>query len=550
MTNPFFEALSRKAKSHPDDVLFDLYGVSGHEKSLSFSHVQDRVSSTAQMFMDLGVSNGDIVLIFAQHSEGMLLAFLGAQWMGAIPAFMPPPTIKQDPNAWAMSHRELIDRIQPHHVVSEPSCLGHVKGLGVDVVISTDEIERFQSLRLPAAISVDLDRIAFLQHSSGTTGLKKGVMVTYHQLLSQLDVYGDSIGIDDTSNVVSWLPIYHDMGLIAATLLPVRRAVPVRLVDTFAWLSNPSTLISLLEKFPNAYCWLPNFAFNYLSKRTRLDLSETALASVRAVINCSEPCKQDDMRAFEARFHPHGLPLNAVQVCYAAAEYVFAITQTRRGAVIEGLLVDADVLETEKRVVMAHSATDRTKVIVPVGTPIEGAEVRIGDDLPDGHVGEVIIRGPSMCSGYFRNDETTKKKFVGGWYRTGDLGFRLNGAFYITGRIDDLVIVRGKNLYAHDIEELASGVDGVKIGRATAFGIDDSSGTQQLILVVEPDGDVAPKTLKIEISERINASFGIVPADIIVVRSNSLVKTTSGKISRAENRNRYLAKALDKAPAA
>lgn len=549
MTNPFFEALSRKSRSHPEDICFDLFGVSGHEKSLSFSHMEDRIASTAQMYSDNGISNDDIVLIFAQHSEGMLLAFFGAQWMGAIPAFMPPPTVKQDVKAWAATHQQLIERIKPHVVVSEPSCIEHVKALGVDIVISTDDIETFSAASTPDAISVDLDRIAFLQHSSGTTGLKKGVMVTYRQLLSQLDVYGASIGIDASANVVSWLPIYHDMGLIAATLLPMRIGAPVRLIDTFAWLSNPSSLISLLAAHRNAYCWLPNFAFNYLAKRTRVELSDDALAGVAAVINCSEPCKQDDMRAFRTRFEPHGLTANAVQVCYAAAEYVFAMTQTPRGEPIEGLLVDAHILETEKRVVVAHEATDRTKVIVPVGLPIEGAEIRIGDNLPDGHVGEVIIRGPSMCSGYFRNESTTAEKFVDGWYRTGDLGFRHIGVLYVTGRIDDLIIVRGKNLYAHDIEELASSVPGVKPGRTTAFGVDDPSGTQQLILAVEATGEISPKSLKIEISDRINTNFGIVPADIIAVRSNSLVKTTSGKISRAENRKSYLAKTLDVAPA-
>ncbi|NRQ14609.1 AMP-binding protein [Ensifer sesbaniae] len=545
MANPFFEALTGKSKNFPEEVCFDLHGIAGHEKRLTFSHVHDRISSTAQMYIENGVAKGDIVLIFAQHSEGMLLAFFGAQWMGAVPAFMPPPTIKQDVSAWAKGHKRLIDRIQPHLVVSEPSSLEHVKALGVDVIVSTDEIEVFQTPKRPTAVPVDLDNIAFLQHSSGTTGLKKGVTVTYRQLLSQLDVYGDAIGIDDTSNVISWLPIYHDMGLVAATLLPMRKGVPVRLIDTFAWLSNPGVLISLLEKHPNAYCWLPNFAFNYLAKRARLDLSENALSGVRAVINCSEPCKQDDMHAFETRFGPHGLPANAVQICYAAAEYVFAIAQTPRRAPITGLLVDAHILESERRVVVAHEATDRSKVIMPVGMPIEGVDIRIGDNLQDGNVGEVVIRGPSMCGGYFRNEETTKRKFVDGWYQTGDLGFKYEGVLYITGRVDDLIIVRGKNLYAHDIEQLASTIPGVKPGRTTAFGVDDASGTQQLILAVEATGEVAVRALKAEIIGRINDSFGIAPAHVVAVRANSLVKTTSGKISRSENRKNYLTRSMD-----
>lgn len=550
MGNPFFENLSKRADADPDGVCFDLYGLTGHETSLSFAGMRDRISATAKMYISLGVKPGDIVLIFAQHGEGMLLAFFGAQWMGAIPSFMPPPSIKQELSGWVASHEQLIDRIRPKLVISEPGCLDHVKALGVDLLRSTGDLEGNEGDGGLEAIEVDLDQIAFLQHSSGTTGLKKGVMVTYRQLLSQLDEYGAAIDLDAESNIVSWLPIYHDMGLIAATLLPMRNGISVRLIDTFAWLSNPGSLISLLAEHKNAYCWLPNFAFNYLAKRARVDMTETALSGVRAIINCSEPCKQGDMQAFKARFEPHGLPKNSVQVCYAAAEYVFAMTQTERGEPICGLVVDAEFLEREKCVVLADGASDRAKTIVPVGRPIAGAEIKIGDDLADGLVGEITIRGPSMCEGYFRNEQTTREKFVDGWYRTGDLGFRYDGVFYVTGRIDDLIIVRGKNLYAHDIEELASSVPGVKPGRVTAFGVDDASGTQQLILAVEPTGEVGSKALKIEINDRVNASFGIVPADIIVVRSNSLVKTTSGKISRSANRKGYLDKTLEVVPAA
>lgn len=545
MGNAFFANLCRKAESHPDDACFELFGAAGHERTLTFAHMRTRIAQTAEYLRAQGVQSDAVVLIFSQHSEGKLLAFFGAQWMGAVPAFMPPPTIKQDVEAWAKSHRQLIERIRPHVVVSEPSCLEHVRALGVDVVVSTDDIENWNSAEAGGPIAVALDRVAFLQHSSGTTGLKKGVMVSYRQLLSQLDVYGASIGVDDDCNIVTWLPIYHDMGLIAATLMPMRFGIPVRLIDTFSWLSNPGMLMEMLGRYENAYCWLPNFAFNFLAKRTRVELAPNALAGVRAVINCSEPCKVHDMRAFETRFEPHGLPKGAVQVCYAAAEYVFAMTQTPPGEAIVSLEIDAAIFESEGRAVLASGdGAERTKVVVPVGLPIPGAEIRIGSYLPDAEVGEIIIRGPSMCNGYFRNEEMTTAKFVDGWYHTGDLGFKFGDSYYVTGRMDDLIIVRGKNVYAHDIEAIASAVPGVKDGRTTAFGVEDSSGTQQLVLAVEATGEVDARTLKIEISERVNVEFGMVPAEIIAVQLNTLVKTTSGKISRSENKNNYISKSL------
>lgn len=514
--------------------------MTGQEKSLSFSHMRKRISDTAQNFSELGVQEGDVILIFAQHSEGMLLAFFGAQWLGAIPSFMPPPTVKQDLASWASAHQKIVERINPKLVISEPSCAEHVSALCAGQLISTDTIEKWPAKADRPQVDASLDQIAFLQHSSGTTGLKKGVTVTYRQLLSQLDSYGATIGFDDTANVVSWLPIYHDMGLIAATLLPMWAGASVRIIDTFAWLSNPGIMISLLARYPQAYCWLPNFAFNYLAKRSRVELTNSSLSNVRAVINCSEPCKQNDMEAFKARFEPHGLPPNAVQVCYAAAEYVFGMTQTSLAAPLTALSVDANALETENRITLTDGEGIRSKIIVEVGTPIAGAEIRIGDHAADGIVDEIIIRGPSLCNGYFKNEETTKEKFKNGWYHTGDLGFRYDGRFYVTGRIDDLVIVRGKNIYAHDVEQLASMVKGVKPGRVTAFGVEDTSGTQQLVLAVETTGDVSSKLLKAGINDSIHASFGIVPSDTIIVEENSLVKTTSGKISRSANQKAYL----------
>jgi fatty-acyl-CoA synthase len=195
MGNSFFHSLSRKAASDPDGVCFHLYGAAGREKILSFRYMHRRVSETAQMFLDLGLCSGDVVLIFAQHSEGMLLAFLGAQWIGAVPSFMPPPTRKQDRTVWAANHKELLNRIQPKIVVSEPAAFDHVLKLSSDL-ISTDEIEQYESDRLPPLADTKLDAIAFLQHSSGTTGLKKGVVVTYRQLIFQLSTYGSAIGLD------------------------------------------------------------------------------------------------------------------------------------------------------------------------------------------------------------------------------------------------------------------------------------------------------------------------------------------------------------------
>lgn len=542
MLHPFFEIFLHTAENDPAKVCFEFYSKPSMEgaREVSFALMREKIGAAAGLFQELGVGRGDIVLIFAQHSLGKLAAFFGAQWVGAIPAFMPPPTVKQDMAAWVKSHRQIIDRIQPSLIIAEMHSIDHVRALGIDNVFSTAQVEEYDIRALVEPMPINLDDIAFLQHSSGTTGLKKGVTVTYRQLIAQLDAYSSQIGIENDCTIVSWLPIYHDMGLIAATLLPMKCGVPVKVIDTFAWLSNPSLLIELLARYPRSYCWLPNFAFNYLAKRSRATLGPDALKEVRAVINCSEPCKIADMQAFTQRFISHGLRAEAVQVCYAAAEYVFAMTQTDIFQPVAPIFVNARVLEDQHRAEVCSESDAQAKPIVPVGRMVPGAQIRIGDGLREGEVGEIQIRGTSLCSGYFRNENLTKTKFKDGWYHTGDLGFKQGDIFFVTGRIDDLIIVRGKNIYAHDIEAIAGSIPGVKAGRAIAFGVDDNSGTQALAVVVEAIDGSQIKDIQLETNVHISNIFGIVPADICVVSENTLIKTTSGKISRSENKRRYL----------
>jgi fatty-acyl-CoA synthase len=541
----YFDGLTSGVRHSPDAPFFSLQVGRKPAVSISYGEMEERVQASAAMLSDAGVGQGDVVLIFAQHSVGMLQAFFGAQLLGAVPAFMPPPTPRQDLAAWNASHQQLIARIRPALIVSEPACLDQVRALGGATLFDTGAIEAAPTPAIRRSHEVDLDAVAFLQHSSGTTGLKKGVVVTYRQLLAQIDSYKQAIGLrQGESAIVSWLPLYHDMGLIAATLTPFALGAPVKIVDTFSWLADPSVFIDLLVQTPNAFAWLPNFAFAYLAQRGKLPADPAALAHVRAVINCSEPCKAEPMEAFRKRFAAAGLPETAVQTCYAMAEYVFAVTQTQFDAPPRVLSLDSAVLENEHRVCVATETTPQVRNMVSVGRPVAGCEVRI-QAADETLVGEVLVRGSSLCDGYRNNPELTAKKFRDGWYATGDYGFFHDGELYITGRGDDLIIVRGKNLYAHDIEEVVSGIEGVKAGRAVAFGVDEAVASTQALVIAAETTDVrdAP-TLTNLIREAVTAAFGVSPLDIVLMDLDSLVKTTSGKISRSENSKRYLAGSL------
>lgn len=549
MPAEYFRALQDGAERTPDRLLFQLHGAAAGV--LTFSRMLHLIEAGAASLAARNVKPGDIVLIFAQHSIGMLQGFFGAQRLLAIPAFLPPPTSRQPLDGWIESHRALIARITPALIICEDRFLPHIRALGDVEAVATSELEvsRVDRRALPT-LAAEPGRIAFLQHSSGTTGLKKGVTVTYGQLAAQVLGYSRALGMDPEQDcIVSWLPLYHDMGLIAATLLPFRLGVPVDILETFGWLAQPASYIDLLTARPRSFSWLPNFALSFLAQRVDPP-APGALAHVRAIINCSEPCKADAMNAFVERFSPAGLPSDAVQVCYAMAEYVFAVTQTEAGKRPHELVVKSDALESRREVEPADAGSqDRQQRFVSVGRPIQDTEIRIGsaEHLGENHVGEVLVRGSSACSGYFANPELTQKRFQGGWYHTGDLGFLHKGELYITGRSDDLIIIRGRNIYAHDLEALVSDTENVKRGRTVAFGIfDDVVGTEKLIIAVELERPDVPTPVSRLIRSRILDAYGVSPADIVVTGPDTLIKTTSGKVSRSDNRKRYIAGTLER----
>jgi fatty-acyl-CoA synthase len=540
MTERYFSNLKQRCVDAPDDIFFNFIHSRENEVAVSFRTFFDRIQAAAHYFREHSVAQGDVVLIFAQHSPVMLQSFFAAQLIGAVPAFMPPTTAKQDSKSWHDSHKMLVNRIKPQLIISEPEYLEQVQAMSGMDIVSTSTIE---VLPLPSEQILPVakeDDIAFLQHSSGTTGLKKGVTVTYCQLLDQVAEYSKALNINRQTNIVTWLPVYHDMGLIAATLLPFTLGIQVQTINTFYWLSNPICLLEVLEKTPKSISWMPNFAFSYLAQRGEKLKNKFDLSQVDKIINCSEPCKAESMDIFKKVFQSHSLPDHTIQVCYAMAEYVFAVTQTPALSNPLILTVDVDALEIQnKAVVTQERANIKTRQIVSVGKLIGSTDVKISNAHQDGDIGEICVQGTSLCKGYYKNTDLSNNKFKDGWYHTGDFGFFMNEELFVTGRADDVIIIRGRNCYAHDFEALIANISGIKPGRVVAFGLEDSnSGTQQLViaaeLISEDDFNAA-----LAIREAIYTNFSVSPIDVVILKSDTLIKTSSGKISRSENAKIY-----------
>ena len=506
-----------------------------------------------------------VAVLVAPKGFAAYACLLGAMRAGMAGCILPGPTVKQDPRTYWETHRAVLARIAPAVVVAPAELADMLHAVlppGTKVIDAAAPPAAGEE-PLPDLDEVDNDHAAaILQHSSGTTGLKKGVVLTYGQIREQARSYAHALGMRSDDKVASWLPLYHDMGLVTALLLPLSLGSIVVCMDPFDWLANPASILQAITRYRASFCWLPNFAFAHLAK-VAADEGPFDLSSMRAFIDCSEPCRADTLDAFVAAFAPHGLRPGAIATCYAMAETVFAVTQSRLGKAPAYLSVDREAMSVHAVAVPVEAGAAGAVRLVSCGRPVEGTSLRIaaapGPDpsasdepvrfLPTTSapsaglpVGEILVASGSAFAGYHRNPEASAAALDGGWYRTGDLGFVHEGELYVSGRTKDLIIVNGRNFYAHDIEAAAHAAADVKPGRAAAFGIArEAAGSEGAVVVVESHvaAGQAAETVARSVRDAVSQALGLALHDVVVRPPGALVKTTSGKVSREDNRRMY-----------
>lgn len=502
----------------------------------------------------LGLGRGDLVLVAHTQNLESIYAFWGALLAGAIPAMFPTLTEKLDPVVYMAGMAELV-RLSQVSAVLTTSDFAPTLARQLDCpVLDSEALARAVDGAGPVvafeAPAPDPDSVAFLQHSSGTTGLQKGVALSHRAVLNQIAAYGQAIALQADDVIVSWLPLYHDMGLIAGFLMPLVQGVPLVLMSPFDWVSRPALLLQAIHHYGGTLCWLPNFAYNHCARRIRPgDSQGLSAASMRLFVNCSEPVYAESHRLFLERFAAHGVRPEMLAVSYAMAENVFAVTQTPPGRPPVHDIVDRRTLEESRQARAVPPAHPRASVQVSCGLPIAGTAVRVltddGRSLPDRHVGELAIRSDYMLSGYYRRPDLNP--FDNGWYRTGDMGYLAEGEVYIVGRAKDLIINAGKNIYPQDIEAIVNEVPGVYPGRAVAFGVPDAREGTELIAVVAEVRDPATladgrarAALVRAVRQAVAAQSTVSAAYVEPVGRGWLLKTSSGKIARAANRQKWL----------
>ncbi len=560
------EKLLHLAKQAPGSTAVRLLFNQEAERVISYERLIHRSAGYARQYDQAGIRPGEVAILILQHGEDLLYAFFGAILHGCIPAIMPFLTEKLSVEQYRRSLVALFQVTAPAGVVTYPAFLPEVRqaaqGSGsIRAIIDSAQINHASEIS-PGQFEAGTRRMAsdivLLQHSSGTTGLQKGVALSNQAVINQLESYSQALQLDPSDVVVSWLPLYHDMGLIAGFLLPILSGIPLVLLSPFDWVRAPHKLLQAVSKYKGTLSWLPNFAYNFLAQKTRpRELEGVDLSSWRAVSNCSEPMYWKSHQMFLERFQAHGLRPSALATCYAMAENVFAVSQ---GGIAQPVTVDAIsqrglLLE---RVATPAQAGEEAINMLSAGRPIAHTRVKIVDqhqrDLGERRLGEIAIQSDCMLAGYYNRPDLSRLAFLDGWYLTGDLGYLAQGDVYVAGRKKDLIIVGGKNIYPQDLEALASEVAGVHPGRVCAFGVpNEAAGTEDVVIIAEVDGlgragEVAEtenpsgmERISDEIRSRVTRGSDIALRYVKLVGRGWLIKTSSGKIARNANRERYLA---------
>lgn len=529
--------------------------LSGKEdQPISYRQLIDGAAAWDQALTRTGILPGEVVVLIQQHSLELIYAYWGTILHGSIPSIMPFLTEKLLPERYRADLSALVGITRPEAIITyrefEPevrAALG--EGTSVRRILVSDEVvpvvgfdpHSFGGLQRKS------EDIVLLQHSSGTTGLQKGVALSHQAVINQLEVYSKTLKLNSQDVIVSWLPLYHDMGLIAGFLMPVLMRVPLVLLSPFEWVRAPYKLMQAVTRYHGTLSWLPNFAYNFCAQKIRdRDLEGVDLSSWRAVSNCSEPMRYESQQAFARRFAAYGLNPAALCTSYAMAENVFAVTEGGIDGPVAVDEIDREAMQVERKAIPALPGRPSLKML-SAGRPLANTQVRVLDEdrheLPDRSVGELALHSDCMLSEYYHRPDATEKAFHEGWYLTGDFGYKADGQVYVAGRKKEMIIVGGKNVYPMDLEELAMEVPGVHAGRVVAFGLfNESAGTEDVVIVAEVDtqDEAQREQIADAIRQTVTRGSAIALRYVHLVDKKWLIKTSSGKNARLANKEKFL----------
>ena len=520
---------------------------------VEWSRLHDDARAMATALHARGVGPGSHVAVIGPTSRALVTA-LQATWLagGAVVA-LPLPMRLSSIEAFVEHTRRRIAHADAQLVLVDPELAPFLDPppegtvvVGLDHLARDGVARRADSLASPPD---DPDRLAILQFTSGSTADPKGVMLPDRCILANIDAIARALAISADDRAISWLPLYHDMGLIGLLMTPMLTGFELVLGAPTDFLATPAVWLEWISEYRGTITAGPNFAYA-LAARALRRAEGIDLSSWRLALNGAEPVDPSAVEAFCAAAAPHGLDARAAFPVFGMAEATLAVTFPDVGVGLEVDTVDRVALETERYAAPASGGTAGSRRLALLGRALDGFELRIcdpetGAPLGDREVGELALRSPSVTPGYYANPSATELAFRDGWFRTGDLAYLAGDRLVVCGRLKDMIIVGGRNVFPEDIERAASTVAGVRAGNVIAFGSDRRRGRESIVVVAETraDDDIAP--VRAAVSTTVCDAVGVPPADVVLVRPGTLPKTSSGKLQRSLCRDRYHADELE-----
>ncbi len=553
------EVLAWHVRAHSEQTQV-IYLQDDTEQHISYRQLADASAALAAGLQRAGVVPRQSVAIMLPTSPEYFSSYFGILLAGAIPVPIYPPARASQLEDHVLRHTGILANAQAVVLVTVPEAMVVARLLqarvpGLRHVLTPRQLA--QDPGTPTPVAVRGDDIAFIQYTSGSTGNPKGVALTHANLLANIRAMVQAVDATPRDVFVSWLPLYHDMGLIGAWLAPLYVGFPLVVMSPLAFLSRPLRWLQAMHRWRGTLSAGPNFAYELCLKR----IDDAALAGLdlstwRLAFNGAEAVSPDTVRRFAERFAVCGLRAEAVAPVYGLAEASVGLLFPPLGRLAPVDRIQREPFTRERRAVPAAPDDAGALRFVACGRPLPGHAIRIVDEA-DQEVSERVegrleFQGPSATRGYFRNPEQSTKLFHDGWLDSGDRAYRADGDVYITGRVKDIVIRGGRNLYPQEIEEAVGLVEGVRKGCVAVFGSPDpATGTERLVVLAEVRAVPAEARalLREAVSRAVIDAIGEPADEIVLAPPHTVLKTSSGKVRRSACRDLYQTGAVGAAPA-
>ena len=544
------EVLEWHVKVHPRRLHIRVLADAGVEDTLTYEELWQGAQKVAAGIQQRGVRTGETVAIMLPTGKDYFFSFFAVLMAGAIPVPIYPPARRSQLEDHLRRHSGILNNCVASMLISMPEAKMVAQLLRSQVgslreVITVEELASESMEFLPPAI--DAADIAFLQYTSGSTGNPKGVVLTHANLLANIRVMGEAVKADSNDVFISWLPLYHDMGLIGAWLGSLYFAVVLVVMSPLSFLMRPQRWLWAIHQYRGTMSASPNFGYELCLKRiTDTDIQGLDLSSLRLAFNGAEPVSPNTIEKFTTRFQPCGFRAEAMLPVYGLAESSVGLAFPPLNRQPRVDCVQREAFSQSADALPAEPGDENALCFVGSGQPLPGHEIRIvgpdGRELPERQEGYLQFRGPSVTSGYYRNPAATRNLYKEGWRDSGDLAYIAEGEVFITGRSKDLIIRAGRNIYPHEVEEMVGNIPGVRKGCVAAFGTTDPhTGSEQLVILAETRETDSDKTttLQKEITALASDLLGLPPDRVILAPPHTVLKTSSGKIRRSACKELY-----------